>query len=401
MKRLHWDIAVRQATDSGQGLSAFLSRLSVLGMIIAVSVLLAALSVMNGFEREMRVRILSLVPHVTIRGYADEREWGQIQSDLVELSSVLRTLRFTDLDAMLTADGQAQVIRLAIADSQVLPVYESYLAPPISSLRANEVILGSALASSLGVKVGDRVSALYSVGAVGNRLVPGGLSVVSILDSETEIDQIFALAGPNSGKLNQLELGSGLSLTLSDPLVAARLSSQLKVALTPNFWVTDWTSSQGNLYQAIELSRRIVILMLASLLIIATFNVVTSLVLVVSDRRASSSMLRAMGLTGADIALIFIIQGGVIGAGGAGLGALFGFILASLTPYLVFVMEAYTGSPLLDTAVYPLAYVPVDIRIYDFIAVPVAALLLSVASCALPAMTAARLSVTEGLRESR
>jgi lipoprotein-releasing system permease protein len=395
MKRLHWDIALRQATDSGQGLSAFLSRLSVLGMIIAVSVLLAALSVMNGFEREMRVRILSLVPHVTIRGYADEIEWGQIQSDLVELSSVLRTVRFTDLDAMLTADGQAQVIRLAIADSQVLPVYESYLAPPISSLRANEVILGSALASSLGVRVGDRVSALYSVGAVGNRLVPGGLSVVSILDSETEIDQIFALAGPNSGKLNQLELGSGLSLTLSDPLVAARLSSQLKVALTPNFWVTDWTSSQGNLYQAIELSRRIVILMLASL------NVVTSLVLVVSDRRASSSMLRAMGLTGADIALIFIIQGGIIGAGGAGLGALFGFILASLTPYLVFALEAYTGSPLLDTAVYPLAYVPVDIRIYDFIAVPVAALLLSVASCALPAMTAARLSVTEGLRESR
>jgi lipoprotein-releasing system permease protein len=256
MKRLHWDIALRQATDSGQGLSAFLSRLSVLGMIIAVSVLLAALSVMNGFEREMRVRILSLVPHVTIRGYADEIEWGQIQSDLVELSSVLRTVRFTDLDAMLTADGQAQVIRLAIADSQVLPVYESYLAPPISSLRANEVILGSALASSLGVRVGDRVSALYSVGAVGNRLVPGGLSVVSILDSETEIDQIFALAGPNSGKLNQLELGSGLSLTLSDPLVAARLSSQLKVALAPNFWVTDWTSSQGNLYQAIELSRR-------------------------------------------------------------------------------------------------------------------------------------------------
>ena len=252
LKVVHWDIAVRQATDSGQGLSAFLSRLSVLGMIIAVSVLLAALSVMNGFEREMRVRILSLVPHVTIRGYADEIEWGQIQSDLVELSSVLRTVRFTDLDAMLTADGQAQVIRLAIADSQVLPVYESYLAPPISSLRANEVILGSALASSLGVKVGDRVSALYSVGAVGNRLVPGGLSVVSILDSETEIDQIFALAGPNSGKLNQLELGSGLSLTLSDPLVAARLSSQLKVALTPNFWVTDWTSSQGNLYQAIE-----------------------------------------------------------------------------------------------------------------------------------------------------
>ena len=89
MRRLHWDIALRQAYDPGHGLSAFLSRLSVFGMVIAISLLLAALSVMNGFEREMRVRILNLVPHVTIRGFASEDDWAQVQADLAQLESCL------------------------------------------------------------------------------------------------------------------------------------------------------------------------------------------------------------------------------------------------------------------------------------------------------------------------
>ena len=165
--------------------------------------------------------------------------------------------------------------------------------------------------------------------------------------------------------------------------------------------MTDWTAGQGNLYQAIQLSRQIVALMLASLLIIAMFNVVTSLVLVVSDRRAPSSMLRAIGLTSTDVAQIFVIQGTIIGVGGAALGAGLGFLLARVTPSLVQFIEFGTGSPLLDTAVYPLAYVPVDIRMADFLLVPGVALVLSIVSCTLPALAAAKLPITEGLRESR
>ena len=141
--------------------------------------------------------------------------------------------------------------------------------------------------------------------------------------------------------------------------------------------------------------------MLASLLIIAMFNVVTSLVLVVSDRRAPSSMLRAIGLTSSDIAQIFVIQGTMIGVGGAVLGAGLGLLLALVTPSLVHFIELGTGSPLLDTAVYPLAYVPVDIRKEDFLLVPGVALVLSIVSCTLPAFAATKLPITEGLRESR
>ena len=190
-------------------------------------------------------------------------------------------------------------------------------------------------------------------------------------------------------------------MNLVDPLKAPQFAQYLRQTLPPAFWVTDWTATQGNLYQAIQLSRQIVTLMLASLLIIAMFNVVTSLVLVVSDRRAPSSMLRAIGLSSSDIAQIFVIQGTMIGVGGAVLGAVLGFVLALFTPSLVQLIELVTGSPLLDTTVYPLAYVPVDIRLHDFLLVPGVALLLSMVSCALPAFAAANLPITEGLRESR
>ncbi|MEC8159379.1 MAG: FtsX-like permease family protein, partial [Pseudomonadota bacterium] len=141
--------------------------------------------------------------------------------------------------------------------------------------------------------------------------------------------------------------------------------------------------------------------MLASLLIIATFNLVASLVLVASDRRAPSSMLRAIGLSSTDIAQIFVIQGTMIGVGGAILGAGLGLLLALVMPSLVKVIELGTGSPLLDTAIYPLAYVPVDIRLEDFLVVPGVALVLSIVSCTLPAIAASKLPITEGLRESR
>jgi lipoprotein-releasing system permease protein len=251
------------------------------------------------------------------------------------------------------------------------------------------------------VTVGDRVSTLFSTGGYQNTLRPGTLRIASVLSSDTEIDHVFSMAGRGSAEIAESSRGGALALNLVDPLKAPQFAQYLRQTLPPAFWVTDWTATQGNLYQAIQLSRQIVTLMLASLLIIAMFNVVTSLVLVVSDRRAPSSMLRAIGLSSSDIAQIFVIQGTMIGVGGAVLGAVLGFVLALFTPSLVQLIELVTGSPLLDTTVYPLAYVPVDIRLHDFLLVPGVALLLSMVSCALPALTAANLPITEGLRESR
>ena len=401
MRRLHWEIALRQAYDPGYGLSAFLSRLSVFGMVIAISLLLAALSVMNGFEREMRVRILNLVPHVTIRVFAADDDWAQVQADLAQLTSVTRQNRFTDIDALLIAQGNAHVTRLTIAEKGALAPYKDFLRPEVDSLGSGELVIGSKLAATLGLRVGDSVSTLLSTGGYQKNLQPGTLQIVSLLASDTEIDHVFSMAGQGSIDVDESSQGGAIALNLVDPLDAPRLAQYLRQTLPTGFWVTDWTATQGNLYQAIQLSRQIVALMLASLLIIAIFNVVTSLVLVVSDRRAPSSMLRAIGLSSTDIAQIFVIQGTLIGLGGAVLGAGLGLLLAIVTPSLVQLIELGSGSPLLDTAVYPLAYVPVDIRLGDFLLAPGLALVLSIVSSTVPAFAAAKLPITEGLRESR
>ena len=127
-------------------------------MLIAVSLLLAALSVMNGFEREMRVRILNLVPHVTVRGFAMDSEWQQVVDEVEPIESVTRHSQFSDIDALFTIRGEARVVRLIIADSSALNGLESYITPTSERLSSDELILGGALAEELNLRVGDVVS---------------------------------------------------------------------------------------------------------------------------------------------------------------------------------------------------------------------------------------------------
>ena len=398
--RFHWEIAARQALDPGLGLSAFLSKLSIVGMLIAVSLLLAALSVMNGFEREMRVRILNLVPHVTVRGFAMDSEWQQVVDEVEPIESVTRHSQFSDIDALFTIRGEARVVRLIIADSSALNGLESYITPTSERISSDELILGGALAEELNLRVGDVVSVLLSGGTGRKTLIPRNLKLVATLNSETEIDRYFAFSDQGMNTTQALA-NKAHAITLADPLQARVFAARLRQTLSSQFWVSDWTESQGNLYQAIQLSRQIVSLMLASLLLIAIFNIVTSLVLVASDRSASSAMLRAMGASRGDISTIFVIQGTIIGVGGAALGALLGVVLAVSAPYLVSLVESLQGAALLDTRVYPLAYVPVDLRLRDFILVPSLAFVLSVISCAVPAITTSRLPISQGLMQSR
>ena len=270
---------------------------------------------------------------------------------MAQLESVTRQNRFKDIDALLVAQGNAHVTRLTIAENGALEPYKEHLRPGVDSLGSRELVIGTHLAATLGLTVGDSVSTLFSSGGYQNTLRPGMLELVSVLASDTEIDHVFSMAGRRSVDIDESSQGSALALNLVDPLKAPQLARYFRQTLPPMFWVTDWTATQGNLYQAIQLSRQIVALMLASLLIIAMFNVVTSLVLVVSDRRAPSSMLRAIGLTSSDIAQIFVIQGTMIGVGGAVLGAGLGLLLALVTPSLVQFIELGTGSPLLDCRV--------------------------------------------------
>ena len=370
-------------------------------MVIAVAFLLASLSVMNGFEREMRLRILNLVPHVTIRSYLPESAGKPLPIELGDLPSVKRSYRFSERNALFSAAMESQVGRLIYAGSDALEPLQQHLEPRLNKLATGEVILGKNLAEALGVEVGQPVVALIAEQSSNRRFLPETLRLAAVLDSGTEIDSVFALATIERPPEEGFGKDSLWALTIADPLEAPVLVRTLRKRLGPQFWVKDWTQTLGNLYQAIQLSRQIVGLMLAALLVVAVFNIVTSLVLVMSDRRPSSAMLRAMGASPSDILTIFTVQGTIIGAGGAVLGCVLGGLFAFAIPGLVSLIETFSGQPLLDTSVYPLAYVPVDLRWSDFLSVSGAALLLSLIACALPAIGSARASISESLREIR
>ena len=400
-RSLHFEMAFRQSLGDGPGLSAFLSRLSMAGMVIAVAFLLASLSVMNGFEREMRLRILDLVPHVTVRSYLADVVNQELPIDLAALSEVTRSHRFSEANALLYTNTGSQVGRLIYAESRVLNPLQPHIEPRLTKLGEGEIVLGREIVEALDLNVGQSLGVLISEESGDRPFVAETMTLAAVLDSGTEIDSVFALSGINSrSKLSRADAASW-AITLVDPLDAPQLAQSLRKRLGPEYWISDWTRSLGNLYQAIQLSRQIVGLMLFALLLVAVFNIVTSLVLVSSDRRPSLAMLRAMGASPSDVLTIFTLQGTIIGAGGALLGAILGAGLALLVPALVSIVEAASGQPLLDTSVYPLAYVPVDLRWSDFTNVALGAFLLSFFACTLPAIGASKASITQSLREYR
>lgn len=400
-RSIHFEMALRQSLGSGPGLSSFLSKLSIAGMVIAVAFLLTSLSVMNGFEREMRLRILNLVPHVTVNSFLRDPVNTAPPMELSTLDNIVRSHRFSEANVLLYANSGSRVGRLVFAESNVLSPLRHYLKPRITNLAAGEIVLGKGIAEALNAKVGQSLVALVSEEIGERRFIPEPMKLAAIMDSGTEIDSVFALADIEAQDNQGSVRGTSWAITITDPLEAPRVTQALRKSLGSQYWVSDWTQSLGNLYQAIQLSRQIVGLMLVALLVVAVFNIVTSLVLVTSDRRPSSAMLRAMGASASDVLTIFTVQGTIIGAGGAILGGALGALLTLGVPHLASLIEVVSGQPLLDTSVYPLAYVPVDLRWSDFISVAAAAFVLSLVACALPAISASRASVSESLRESR
>ncbi len=404
--RLHWEIALRQTITGDRGLSTFLSRLSTVGMVVAVGLLLAVLSIMNGFEREMRERILELVPHITIRGSADESDWREVESAVASIPTVNGYETFFDADGLFIRGRDAAVARVVGIDAGGLSRYQNLLVPSVDGLGMRDLVLGKSLAATMDLTVGDAVSVLLSPSYADASISPSGVAqrfrVASILNSGTELDRQLALGAQSTiATMTPTQTQNGLSLQIRDVLQAPRVRFQLSQSLPTGLWASDWTATQGNLYRAIQLSRQIVALLLMSLIAIAVFNVVTSLILVVTDRRPAIAMLRTMGLQRADVTLVFMLQGGLIGAIGGLLGCVLGFVLAVSAPQLSALLEWLSGQPLLNTEVYPLDFVPVDIRWTDFVLVPGIAFVLALLASSIPARQAAAATITDALSQSR
>ena len=395
---LRWRIAVKQTLDPGKGLSAFLSRISIAGMALAIALLLAVQSVMNGFDREMRDRILSLVPHVQITGNADTQQWHDLRDRVEADSSVARVRRFTQVDALLMRGQSVSAVRLTGVDAESLADFRHLVSPASDSWRPNSLVLGASMAARLGLELGDRVTFIVP-GDDATQYQPLSVTLQAVLQSGTELDE--ALAWVHHDALSPFVAGSGgrqgLALQLNDVFNATQWRWQNDLVMPPSLRTTDWRATHGNLYTAIQLSRDLIGLILFVVIFVAAFNIVSSLMLVVTDRRKAVAMLMAMGARRADITAVFFLQGGLIGVVGAAAGVALGYLLAINVPDLAVMLERWSGAPLLQTDVYPLAFVPVDIRWHDAATTAGIAIGLSVLAALLPALRAASLPVAPTL----
>ena len=394
-----YSLSWRRAT-----LSSFLSLLSVLGMVLAIALLTLVLSVMNGFDREMRENILSLVPQLTLNAWRPQQDWQPQLESILAQPGVLAAAPFVELQGMLLRDLAIETTLVQGIDperqrtmsglARQLPeeIYSNFASA------SDGVLLGKQLAARLGASIGDRLTLI--VPAQGDRTAPTFeiLTLVGTVDSGTELDESLAVVTLSRASA---VIGGGIHgfrVRLEDVFAAPTMGWQLVQALPPGFYARDWTQTHGNLYTAIQLSRDLVILLLISIIAIAAFNVVSSLVLVVLDKRADIAILRALGARPDHISAVFLRQGLLIALAGTVFGTALG-VAASLgiTDFVV-LLERGLGIRFLNTDVYPIGYLPSDLRLRDVLIINGVAVLLCYLASLYPARRAARLPPAEALR---
>ena len=387
-------IARRYSYGAGRGhLCVFMSSLAMLGLVLAVALLLTVLSVMNGFDREMRERILSLVPHITAHAALGDRDPAALAARLTAHPAVLAATPFVAFQGLMLAGADAEpVAGLGLpADARA-----RFAALAASRGAGGEpgLMLGVAVARRLGLAPGDPVTLLVPAPASEGAPTTARFAVAALVDSGTELDETIAvLPLATASRLAGLDgAANGLRLHTNDIFDVQRLRQELLGALPPGYYLTDWTQTHGNLYAAIQLSRRLITVLLLSIIAVAAFNVVSSLVLVVMDKRGAIAILRTLGATPADIATLFLLQGGLIGLTGAVIGGALGLAASLALPRAVALVERLLGFRLLATDVYPVSFIPADARAADFLLVCGAALLMCLLAACYPALRAARLA---------
>jgi lipoprotein-releasing system permease protein len=397
------------SSKRGSRLTTFLSRTAIAGLVIGVGLLIVVLSVMNGFEREMRERILGLVPHISLFAADPRADWHATAARVEKFPGVVSAAPLLQLNAMLVKGQSAQATLLFGIDPQrearatALPRFLDAHALDLLTNDADAIALGQGLAHKLDVGVGDRITVVVpdkNAGTGNTRPRIARFVVAGLITSGTELDESLALLRLDAAQTLSGDPSNAIALrvTVNDLFAAPRIAGELWRELEGRYYASDWTASQGNLYSAIALSKRLVGMMLAIIIAVAAFNVVSALVLVVNDKHGDIAILRSQGATSNGIIKIFLVQGFLVGVIGTALGILFGVALSLAITDLVALLERLLHVQFLQSDVYPISYLPADLRIVDVLQVAGTALVMSTLAAIYPAWRAAKVQPALALR---
>ncbi|ERS90616.1 lipoprotein-releasing ABC transporter permease subunit [Halomonas sp. PBN3] len=388
---------------------SFISLTSMLGLMLGVAVLILVLSVMNGFDHELRTRILGMVPHAKIESRTGMVEWEALAERLMQRERVIGAAPYVEQQGMFSVGGnnQGAMVNGIHPDweDRVSIIGEHMREGSLADLAPGEwnIVLGSILARRLGVGVGDRVTLLVPEASI----TPAGVfprlkrfTVSGIFSVGAELDAGLAYAHiEDMQTLARLgDAVGGLRLELDDLFAASAVTRSIVNDLGVGYRGYDWTYSHGNLFQAIQMEKRMIALLLTVIIAVAAFNIVSTLVMVVTDKHADIAILRTIGATPRSIMGIFVVQGLAIGVIGILVGVGLGVLLALTIADLIGWVESAFGIQFLDAGVYFISDLPSRLHWEDVGNIVVAALGLTFLSTLYPAWRAARVQPAEVLR---
>ena len=390
---------------------SFISLTSMLGTALGVTALITVLSVMNGFEKELRTRILGVASHLTITGDTGRlRDWRAVEKVVDTDAEVLGSAPYVQGQAMLTRGKTASgiVVRgiLPEAEPHVADIGDKMIAGKLSDLKPTEfgIILGRDLAWKLDADLGTRLALVVPEGQItAAGLLPRmkRFTVVGIFDiGMYEYDSGLALINIQDAALLYQMPGevSGLRLKLADVDGAPQVADRLGDKLGPGFRARDWTREHANFFRALKMEKTVMFIILLLIVAVAAFNIVSTLVMVVTDKEAEIAILRTLGATPRSIMTIFMVQGTVIGVVGTLMGAIGGIPLAHNVDVVVPFLERLFHTTFLAKDVYYISELPSDMRWPDVMVITGASLLMGFLATLYPAHRASQTQPAEALR---
>lgn len=392
------------------GFISFISALSVAGIALGVAALIVVLSVMNGFQKEVRDRMLSVLSHIeVIATDTPMLDWQAVLAQARLNPRVVSGAPYVSGQAMLTRDDNVRGVLVRGIDPALEPrvseLGTQVVQGRLDSLVPGEfgIAIGRVLARQVGVELGDRIALIAPQGTV----TPAGVvprvrqfTVVALFESgHFEYDATLVLTAlEDAGKLFRVEGVSGLRLRTTDMQEAPRVAAELMRTLDPSLYARDWSRENRNWFAAVQIEKRMMFIILTLIVAVAAFNLVSMLVMTVTDKRSDIAILRTLGAAPRSVMTVFVVQGALVGLLGTLIGVTLGTLLALNVGPVVASIERLFGFQVLPSGVYFISYLPSDLHWSDVVTIGLTSSVLAFAATVYPSLRAAAVRPAEALR---
>jgi lipoprotein-releasing system permease protein len=408
--QIGWRYTRASKRTTGNGFISFIALVSMSGIALGVAALIVVLSVMNGFQKEVRDRMLSVLAHVEIFSPTGSMpNWQLTAQEARKNPEVIGAAPYVEAQALLTRQGAVSGVALRgvepSLEPQVSDIGKEMRAGALANLKPGEfgIVLGRDLATNLGVMDGDKITLVAPEGTI----TPAGMmprlkqfTVVGIFESgHYEYDSTLALISIQDAQaLFRLPAPTGVRLRLKDMQRAPEVARQLAHTLSGDLYIRDWTQQNKTWFSAVQIEKRMMFIILTLIIAVAAFNLVSSLVMTVTDKQADIAILRTLGAQPGSIMKIFVVQGVTIGFIGTALGVTLGCLIAWSIPWLVPMIEQLFHVQFLPPSVYFISELPSELVASDVIRIGVIAFLLSSLATLYPSYRGAKVRPAEALR---